>query len=1248
MTNRNRSLRVVFIATIAVVFILSIVSYTKTSSLIESAASVNNATQVTLELEKVIGALKDAEAGHRGYLLTHDTTFLESFTKGLKEYPRNIETVRQLTIDNPKQQESLAAVRILARHREAYMREMLAADKLRAPSTAQLLTGKSIMDSLRTAVNGMIERQSDVMRQRSSKLANQTMIAPALLFALGLLALVILTYSYWRLNKSMVLAERLKAGTIAQAVDIEKSKVKEESEKMFRDMVQQAPVAICVLKGEDFVVEIANEKQLQIWGKTKEQVMNLPIFTAIPEGKGQGFEELLAGVMATGKPYMANEVPTTLPRNGKSEIFYTNFVYEPLYINNKIYGIISVGTEVTEHVTARKVVEETAAKFNALADNIPNLAWMATADGWIYWYNKKWYDYTGTTPEQMEGWGWQSVHDPARLPSVMEKWQGAIASGDSFEMVFPLKGVDGAYRQFLTRVAPIRDNTGVIKQWFGTNTDITEQLKIQEQLKITEERYATTISASGLGLWDFDVAGKKVIAEGNMAQLYWLPSNEAYTIDAAFAILHPGDREEQERLYQSVLDGSVDSFFTTEFRNIHPDTNAIRWLRAKGKAFCNNQGVVYRMAGTTADITAQKEAQDLLKESENRYRSLIDNIPMMSFIVDPNPEATVSYWNKIWLDYTGQTHEEALGRAWDGIIYPDDVQGVLDVYVPAFEKRQPYFIPAIRVKRHDGIYRWHLFRGNPRYSPNGEFLGYVGVGFDIHEQKLTQDALMESEERFRIFSNNIQNLAWIAEGDGNIFWYNQRWLDYTGLSLEEMQGWGWQKVHHPDHVESVTEISKKLWITNEPFELTFPLRRADGQYRWFLTRGVPITDEHGKIHRWIGTNTDIDDKIRIESQSKEREEKFRSLVQTLPQLVWVTDTNGMRDFASFRWQEYTGVEPGGETEWKAIVHPDDYDNINNAWAHSLSTGTVYRHDVRLKSKEGQYRWHTVVGEPVRDEENEIVKWVGAFTDVHSEKTFSNALEKQVSQRTAELEIKNAQLEALNKELQTFAYISSHDLQEPLRKIQTFSTRIVEKEHENLSERGRDYLGRMQSAALRMQTLIQDLLAYSRTTTEERAFVNTDLNKILKEVKEDLSEEIKLKNATIDAHELGDAHIIPFQFRQLMQNLMSNSLKFSTSQTTPRITVRSRIAEGMNLNNQELSPDKKYCHISLADNGIGFEKQYNEKIFEVFQRLHGRAEYHGTGIGLSIVKKIVENHNGIITADGEPNKGATFDIYIPAL
>jgi PAS domain S-box-containing protein len=253
-----------------------------------------------------------------------------------------------------------------------------------------------------------------------------------------------------------------------------------------------------------------------------------------------------------------------------------------------------------------------------------------------------------------------------------------------------------------------------------------------------------------------------------------------------------------------------------------------------------------------------------------------------------------------------------------------------------------------------------------------------------------------------------------------------------------------------------------------------------------------------------------------------------------------------------------------------------------------------------------------------------------------------SLEEKVKRRTAEIERNNAALEKMNKELESFAYISSHDLQEPLRKIQTFVTRIIEREIQNLSPHGKDMFNRMQLSAKRMQTLIGDLLAYSRTGTPEHNFEQSDLIQILEQVKEDLKEEIEEKNATLEASGLRYARVIPFQFRQMMHNLVGNALKFSRPGVPPHIEVKSTAIPA-----QELFGGAPACHISVKDNGIGFEEQYSEKIFEVFQRLHARSDYEGTGIGLSIVKRIVENHKGIITAKGEVNKGAQFDIYIPA-
>jgi len=220
------------------------------------------------------------------------------------------------------------------------------------------------------------------------------------------------------------------------------------------------------------------------------------------------------------------------------------------------------------------------------------------------------------------------------------------------------------------------------------------------------------------------------------------------------------------------------------------------------------------------------------------------------------------------------------------------------------------------------------------------------------------------------------------------------------------------------------------------------------------------------------------------------------------------------------------------------------------------------------------------------------------------------------------------------------------MQEPLRKIQIFAGRILEKENENLSEHGKKYFQLMQLSAERMRQLIQDLISFSRLRAADRKFENADLSIIVEEVKNEFKEEIAEKNAVIEVKENCEVHIIPFQFRQLMHNLVGNALKFSNPLKPPHIVIKSRNVKDNNLNIKGLAPRNEYCHISITDNGIGFEKEFSTKIFEVFQKLHGQEEYTGTGIGLAIVKKIVDNHNGIITATGRLNKGATFDIYIP--
>lgn len=916
----------------------------------------------------------------------------------------------------------------------------------------------------------------------------------------------------------------------------------EDSEKRYNMMLMKSPFGFAVLKAENLVITLANDTLKEIWGKGKD-VEGKPLFDLLPELKDSEFPSLLDAVYTTGVPFQGNDLLAPLLRNGKLEDAYFNLVYQPyLEADETISGVTVIAYEVTSQVMVKKALEAQRAaeqKASKLVEETNKHYYSMLMDSPFAFCVMKGKNMTVILANDLikEFWGKGNMVEgktilqvlpelndqpiPAMLDNVFTTGIPLYAN----EILVKLLHQDTMKERYFNIVyQPDHDTDGTISGVITIAYDVTEMVLSRKKAEESDKRYNMMLMHS---TFTFAVLkGKELLIDlaNDQIKEVWGLGND---IEGKSLL------EIMPELKDSGFPDLLEKVRVTgiPFHGVEVQSPKSMHGQIKEAYFFNFVFQPYLEADQTIsgitiignDVTEQVLAKKKIEESEQRFRALADNVPMHIFIIEPNAEASISYFNKYWLDYTGQTLEEALGRTWTGIIHPDDVQNVMDAYLPAYQKQQAYNLPAVRVRRYDGVYRWFQVYANPRYLPNGEFMGFIGAGFDIHESKLAVNALKESEEHFRQLAELMPAKISNADAAGNVSYFNKHWLTFSGYTFEELRDFGYHQ----------------------------------------------------------------------------------------------------------------------------IIHPDEFEAFQQSLHNAAETGTDSVMEMRFKNKEGVYIWHLNIASPVIDKNGKHTMWVGVTTEMQHQKEQREELEHAVLERTVALSVANEELKKMNKELEAFAYVSSHDLQEPLRKIRTMAGRIMEKENENLSDSGKYYFHLIQNAAERMQTLIKDLLAFSRLSMADRKYENTHLNSIIEDVKNEFKETITEKNAIIEIQEICSVKIIPFQFRQLMHNLIGNALKFSNPTIPPHIKISSVIINSSNINVANLAANKPYCHICIADNGIGFKKEFTEKIFEVFQKLHAKDEYAGTGIGLAIVKKIVENHNGIITVTSELDKGTAFNIYIPA-
>lgn len=740
--------------------------------------------------------------------------------------------------------------------------------------------------------------------------------------------------------------------------------------------------------------------------------------------------------------------------------------------------------------------------------------------------------------------------------------------------------------------------------------DITAWKQAEAALTESSVQLRLATEAAQLGVWEHDL--HTGMTRGH--DLFWgilgLPHPGSSGASHLSRYLHEADRPIVLERFEKARQTGTD--YVCEYRFIKTDGVTV-WLETKGSPIRNEKGEVTRFVGVTRDITHWKLAQLDFQRS-------VDVSPAMLWITEEAGPCT--YFSLQWFSFTGQSRAEALGFGWLDAIHPDDREAVREGFMQANAQRKPFYM-EYRLRTAPGPYRWVIAAGHRRFDADGVFLGYAGSVFDIHDRKEAQARLEETALQFKALANSIPQLAWMADAQGYIFWYNDRWLKFTGSDLEAMKGDGWLKAHHPDHAERVLKKYCDCIQQGQVWEDTFPLRSAEGSWRWFLSRAIPIYNEAQEIVQWFGTNTDITELREFQNALLDSESRFRDLANSMPQLVWTSNSVGQVDYYNERAAEYEGFqrETDGHWKWQPGLHPDDLEATVQAWNTAVAEKRLYTCEHRVRMKNGDYCWHLSRALPVFQDNGEVKKWYGTATNIHEYKLAAVELAK--AKETAE---------DANKAKSRFLANMSHEIRSPMSSVLGYADLLLER---GLSEADRTaYAASIKASGGHLLAIIDDILDLSAVESGEfkidrHAFTMIDL--VDETVK---SMEVLAQRKGLGLHVEfkspvpGSIESDPVRFRQILLNLLSNAIKF---------TEKGRIRVSLSFQKDELI-------LEVEDSGVGIEASKAHKLFQAFSQVDSSISrrFGGTGLGLHLSRRLAQALGGdLVLSWSIPGVGSCF-------
>jgi PAS domain S-box-containing protein len=907
------------------------------------------------------------------------------------------------------------------------------------------------------------------------------------------------------------------------------------NEDYFTNFFRQAPVALVLYRGEDFIVDLANDKALEIWGKSIEEIKGKPIIEIFPEVESDSIirarhaESLVK--LKRGETHVVNEVQLTFLRNGLPQTGWYNYIHEPYKdINGNVIGMMAIAIDITQQVVARKQLE-------LITDAIPSLV--------SYVNNREQYEFVNTAYEK---WFAKSKDDVvgkslaevlgdtayAKIKGHLDKaLSGNLVSFDSW-----LDYKDGGKRFISATYVPHFDESKRVLGYFGLVNDLTERKRYEQTIEENEQRMRLLLEGIGAGAFDYDLLTGAIHWSNDLKELLGLSPDQIVDADIAHAVVHPDDANFVLDQTSGLRNGLKEQV-ALDYRIVRRDNGTVRWMHSRYKVLFSDKKQPVRITGFTIDVTDRK----LNEEKLNKFNHQLENdvkertselIKANQLLVDKNNE----------LRNAQSVLQQLIDSSIELIAVVDRDLNFLAVNT-AFEK----FVHKSSAEL-IGKHIFEVYRG-AKGSKQVELLQKALAGERLH-----------------------------LKANPSISRPNDVWFD-THIVPLEIDGKVEGVIVLSRNISDIVKSELALAKVNKQLEEAQRLSKL-GSWEWDVNAGnVTWSDEMYRIYGYEN-KFPVDFVKATERMSPEHAER-----------------------SSRRTQQHIQT---------AI------DNFNRTGELIYEISSL---EFPIKLPDGREKILRSSGKLELDPTGKLHRIVGVIQDV----TEIRSAEERLRQLVSELEMKN-------KDLESFNFVASHDLQEPLRKIQTFIDRI--KSGGTTEDVKAEYLNRIDNAAKRMGDLIQSMLTLGRLSKHEDHFTEVDLNSIVDYCKSEFELVIREKGAIIQSEDLPVIRASDFQMRQLFINLISNSFKFSNEKPFIKIDC-----EKVKRDNTE------HWRLTFTDNGIGFDPKYKEQIFELFQRLHSKSEFSGTGIGLNIVKRIVERHNGFIEATSAPGKGASFTIYLPS-